>query len=154
MKNFIIFSAMSLIFTSTAFAAIEVQVDKTTIPGQTNTSTSQRLPADKLNSNGTALPADKINTPKPVDINSNEGEKAKDANFVPDHDLSKAIYKAIRDDRIFTTDSKVKVIVTVFNGKVTLSGDVTSEAEKERAELLANQINHLKGVTNNIRVIK
>ncbi len=154
MKNFIIFSAMSIMLASTASAAIEVQVDKTTIPGQTMQNGQTRLPADKLNQKDLNLPADKMNTPKPVDINSNQGEKANDANFVPDHDLSKAIYKAIRDDRIFSTDSKVKVIVTVFNGKVTLSGDVTSQAEKERAELLANQINHLKGVTNNIRIIK
>lgn len=74
--------------------------------------------------------------------------------FVSDQDLAKEIKNAIREDRIFSSDSKIKILVTVFNGKVTLSGDVKNEEEKARAEILATQINKLKGVVNNLKVVK
>lgn len=76
------------------------------------------------------------------------------AAFVSDQDLSKQIYKAIRDDRIFSTDSKVKIQVTVYNGKVTLSGDVKNEEERKRAEILATQLSKQGSVVNNLKIVK
>jgi hypothetical protein len=160
MKNVINFFAVTLILTAATLSAattttptqggIQVQVDQTKtgtplLPnGQVDT---KKIPAD-INLNKTT--DTKI---KAVDINT-PADANKDAAFVTDHDLTKDIYKAIRDDRTISSDSKIKIQVTVYNGKVTLSGDATSEAEKARAELLANQVNKLKGVTNNIRVVK
>lgn len=158
MKNMIHFFTAACIVSSFALNAtlpsqtgLQVQVD------QTKSSTSP-------NSSGTMT--DGVNVPKPAtgptepttplkgtDL-PNTPEDAKKGEFISDHDLAKEIYKAIREDRLFSNDSKIKIQVTVYNGKVTLSGDVKSEAEKARAELLANQLNKLKGVVNNIRVVK
>lgn len=147
MKNVINFFAVSLIVLSGSAlhaaqntSGIQVQVEQTKTAGVTGALNS---PYGSTGLSGAA-------GSDAVDVIPGE----KSGTFVADHDLAKDIYKAIRDDRTISSDSKIKVIVTVFNGKVTLSGDVINEAEKARAELLANQVNRLKGVVNNIRVVK
>lgn len=137
MKNKIILTALSCLLLSGTCTlqadanqgTFDVQVDKTKTDAPLHDST---------------LPKPDTMTP---DASKKEG-------FVSDHDLTKEIYKAIQDDRTISSDSKIKIQVSVYNGKVTLSGDVINQAEKERAELLANQVNKLKGVTNNIKVVK
>lgn len=136
MKNKLFFSTLSSVMLSGALLAananegtLDVQFDQI------------KTESPLLNPNSSL--------PKPETMTNG----TKDA-FVSDHDLTKEIYKAIQDDRTISADSKIKIQVSVYNGKVTLSGDVINQAEKDRAELLANQVNKLKGVTNNIKVVK
>lgn len=140
MKNLIHFFAISsiVLLGASLEAAIDVQVN------QTKTQTPiQSVPQDAIHQSAPL---------KAVDLPNARGATA--IVFVSDQDLAKEIYKAIRDDRIFSSDSKIKIQVTVFNGKVTLSGDVKNEEEKARAEILATQVNKLKGVVNNLKVVK
>jgi len=140
MKNLIHFFAISsiVLLGASLEAAIDVQVN------QTKTQTPiQSVPQDAIHQSAPV---------KAVDLPHARGATA--IVFVSDQDLAKEIYKAIRDDRIFSSDSKIKIQVTVFNGKVTLSGDVKNEEEKARAEILATQVNKLKGVVNNLKVVK
>lgn len=145
MKNLINFFAVSLIvlsgtmFAADAPSALKIQVDQTKTPNGISGATGAI--------GGTGAAIQKAENVIP-------GDKAKESAFITDHDLAKEIYKAIRDDRTITSDSKIKIIVTVYNGKVTLSGVALNQAEKDRAELLANQVNKLQGVANNIKVAK
>lgn len=149
MKNLINFFAVSLIVLSGTMYAVmdapsapsapQIKIDQTKTPNGISGATGA------IGGTGAAL--QKAENVIPAD-------KAKEAIFITDHDLAKEIYKAIRDDRTITNDSKIKIIVTVYNGKVTLSGVAINQAEKERAELLANQVNKLKGVVNDIKVAK
>ncbi len=168
MKNLIHFFAISsiVLLGASLEAAIDVQVN------QTRTQTPiQSVPQDAIHQ---TVPNGAIHQTSPngaihqtyhsapvkgVDLPNARGATAITSTtsttaFVSDQDLAKEIKQAIKDDRIFSTDSKIKIQVTVFNGKVTLSGDVKNEEEKARAEILATQINKLKGVVNNLRVVK
>ena len=135
MKNLIHFFAISsiVLLGASLEAAIDAQVNQT----KTQTTMQQSAPQGAMQQSS-------------VNAKGATGATA----FVSDQDLAKEIYKAIRDDRIFSSDSKIKIQVTVYNGKVTLSGDVKNEEEKARAEILATQINKLKGVVNNLKVVK
>lgn len=142
MKNLIHFFAISsiVLLGASLEAATDAQVNQT----KTQTTMQQSAPQGAMQQSAPV---------KAVDMPS--GAKGATAIvFVSDQDLAKEIYKAIRDDRIFSSDSKIKIQVTVYNGKVTLSGDVKNEEEKARAEILATQINKLKGVVNNLKVVK
>ena len=149
MKNLIHFFAISsiVLLGASLEAAIDVQVN------QTKTQTPiQSVPQDATHQSVHQGAMQQSAPTKAVDLPA-KGATATAA-FVSDQDLAKEIKNAIRDDRIFSTDSKIKIQVTVFNGKVTLSGDVKNEEEKARAEILATQINKLKGVVNNLKVVK
>jgi osmotically-inducible protein OsmY len=155
MKNIINFFAVTI------FTAATLNAATTTTPAQGGI----QVQIDQTKTGTPLLPNGQVDTKKiPADINKTDATKAIDINtpadtstghdFVTDHDLAKEIYRVIREDRTISGDSKIKILVTVYNGKVTLSGDAISDAEKARAELLANQANKLKSVTNNIRVVK
>jgi|GEM_PF-2518250 len=136
------FALLLVVLSGTMYAAenvsaFEIQVEQTKIPGGMGATGS-------LGATGAQQKAE----------NAMSGEKVKETSFVTDHDLAKEIYKVIRDDRTISSDSKIKIIVTVFNGKVTLSGVVVNQAEKDRAGLLATQVNKLKSVVNDIKVTK
>ncbi|HRD56327.1 MAG TPA: BON domain-containing protein [Parachlamydiaceae bacterium] len=152
MKNIFIFSAIFLSSLSlNSYAAIEVQVDQ--IKSTEEAVPSSTIKNGQIPTNG-QIPENGKNptAPKPVEVLPEDQRQAEP--FIKDHDLSKAIYDAIRSDRLFANDSKLTIQVTVFNGKVTLSGAVKTQAEKERAEFLATQVNNLKKVTNDIKVIQ
>lgn len=150
----IILSAISFVaISASSYGAIEVQVDQIKTAAQpVKTTNGIKNGQNPTNSNPTDVNAPKgtIEDQKPVDVIPDQ----KSEPFIKDHDLTKAIYDAIRSDRLFLNDSKQTIQVTVFNGKVTLSGIVKTEAEKKRAEFLATQINKLNKVTNDIKVIQ
>lgn len=159
MKKIFILSLVSVVLSAESYAlpqksstaSLELQVDQTKVltPNADVKGATAIDPVKAMGVTGATGATGAIKTPNAIPSTAlNEKQ------FTTDHELADAIYKAIRNDRIFSSDSKVKIQVSVYNGKVTLTGDVSNEAEKARAELLATQINRLQSVTNNLKIIK
>lgn len=156
MKKIFILSLVSVVLSAESYAlpqksstaSLELQVDQTKVLTP-NADVKGATAIDPVKAMGVTGATGAIKTPNAIPSTAlNEKQ------FTTDHELADAIYKAIRNDRIFSSDSKIKIQVSVYNGKVTLTGDVSNEAEKARAELLATQVNRLQSVTNNLKIIK
>jgi hyperosmotically inducible protein len=74
-----------------------------------------------------------------------------------DDQLRRALYRAIYNDAglfRYGTSSVPSIHLIVKNGNVTLEGVVDNEADKNLANLRANQVPNVFSVKNNLKVVK
>ena len=74
-----------------------------------------------------------------------------------DDQLRRALYRAIYSDAglfRYGTSSVPSIHLIVKNGNVTLEGVVDNEADKNLANLRANQVPNVFSVKNNLRIVK